>query len=435
MVKNKRIIGIISVVLSVIMIAASMLPVALAYEKPVISVNESELGDDTYLTSKYDYIVSPGVLETQITVNSKKGNHQVKGYAVQVDMSNGLNSIIAGYANYDGTKWDRQTVSEQAAAAESVRGVNVVAGVNADFFSKTDGRPLGILVMNGQICNNVYNYPYFAILSDGSAVIANGGTVLTGIQEAVAGYMIIADNGKVTAQAESDTSLNPRTAVGVTADGNVVMLVDDGRQSPTSVGVTCGDLGRQMVALGCVRALCLDGGGSSTYISQHEGSTSLEVRNSPCYTTERPVSDTLFVCTSAKATGVFDHVAIVPESKSIKPFSFQNLTVTGTDTNGFPVSLPSGGKLVVKDSVYGRILGNVFYSNANQGTVEIDYIYNGDVLGSAYITVSSSAPSKADESFYSLIQKIASLQQLIQFVFQKLQSYIQNPGNINSILP
>lgn len=56
---------------------------------------------------------------------------------------------------------------------------------------------------------------------------------------------------------------NPRTAMGRTADGNLWFVVVDGRQA-MSVGVNMADLAEIMRRWGCVDAMNLDGGGSST---------------------------------------------------------------------------------------------------------------------------------------------------------------------------
>ena len=56
----------------------------------------------------------------------------------------------------------------------------------------------------------------------------------------------------------------PRTAIGLTARGEWVLVVVDGRADPThSVGATLEELARLMRQLGCVQAMNLDGGGSS----------------------------------------------------------------------------------------------------------------------------------------------------------------------------
>ena len=63
----------------------------------------------------------------------------------------------------------------------------------------------------------------------------------------------------------------PRTAVGSNADGLVVLLVADGRGSGGSTGLTLDELARVMTGLGCTDVLNLDGGGSSMFLTDSEG--------------------------------------------------------------------------------------------------------------------------------------------------------------------
>ena len=55
----------------------------------------------------------------------------------------------------------------------------------------------------------------------------------------------------------------PRTAVGITADGTLLMVVVDGRQPGYSAGMTLRELSTFMRSLGARNAMNLDGGGSS----------------------------------------------------------------------------------------------------------------------------------------------------------------------------
>ena len=55
---------------------------------------------------------------------------------------------------------------------------------------------------------------------------------------------------------------NPRTAIGYTADGNLIMIAVDGREG-ASVGMTLKELAGFMQSIGCVNAMNLDGGGST----------------------------------------------------------------------------------------------------------------------------------------------------------------------------
>ncbi len=59
------------------------------------------------------------------------------------------------------------------------------------------------------------------------------------------------------------SSRHPRSAVGVTDDNRLILLTADGR-TEMAAGMTCEEVGETMKQLGCVDALNLDGGGSTT---------------------------------------------------------------------------------------------------------------------------------------------------------------------------
>jgi exopolysaccharide biosynthesis protein len=83
---------------------------------------------------------------------------------------------------------------------------------------------------------------------------------------------------------------HPRTALGWRSDGKFVLVTVDGRQPQKSVGMTIPELAALMHELGCVEALNLDGGGSTTMV------VSGKVVNSPSDATgERAVSDALLL--------------------------------------------------------------------------------------------------------------------------------------------
>ena len=57
---------------------------------------------------------------------------------------------------------------------------------------------------------------------------------------------------------------HPRTGVGQTADGRILLVAVDGRQPGYSTGLTNFELALTMMRLGCVTASALDAGGSTT---------------------------------------------------------------------------------------------------------------------------------------------------------------------------
>jgi len=63
-----------------------------------------------------------------------------------------------------------------------------------------------------------------------------------------------------------DHNLLPRLAAGITADGELVLVAVDGRHLERAPGLTLRQTARLMAALGCVRAVNLDGGSSKRMV-------------------------------------------------------------------------------------------------------------------------------------------------------------------------
>ncbi len=84
------------------------------------------------------------------------------------------------------------------------------------------------------------------------------------------------------------TSLQPRTAIGITGDGQIIVKVVDGRNPGVSHGVTGYQLAKIFFDEGCIQAAFLDGGASSTMVV--DGS----VLNRPSLGDEKPVAHGIF---------------------------------------------------------------------------------------------------------------------------------------------
>lgn len=384
---RKRVTKFTAAIISLVMIFSIISPMS-AFA--AVSIDPSKFTDDTILTSKTDYAVAPGIEETHFTINNKEGSDQNRGYAMTIELG-GTASLIASYKNQDGTVAGMQTVRDQAAAAESKRGYNVVGGVNGDFYNMQTGAPTGVLVMEG---NKYYNgngvEPYFAILKDGKAVIRNANESTADVKEAIGLNCIIVKDGKniVKGTSSYETTNQPRTAVGIKADGSVVLLTVDGRQAPASAGVTYSELANLMMSLGCVQAANLDGGGSATFLSQHEGEDGLVCRNSPSDGSERTVSSALLVVSSAKPTGVFDHASLLPNNEIYTPGTTVQFTATGVDSAGGAAELPADGTFALADDSFGTIdASGSFVSNGKEGTVVVNYMSGGQVCGEVSIEI------------------------------------------------
>ncbi|HNY11466.1 MAG TPA: phosphodiester glycosidase family protein [Candidatus Wallbacteria bacterium] len=104
----------------------------------------------------------------------------------------------------------------------------------------------------------------------------------------------------------------PRTAIGMTSTGKLLLVCVDGRQPKTSAGMNLKELSALMVKLGAVDAMNLDGGGSTTLYLMGK------VMNSPSDGCERPVSQALILkaCDGEDQAG--KKVAFESSEKNIK---------------------------------------------------------------------------------------------------------------------
>ena len=382
----------LALLLTLVMLFSVMTPM-MSVVASAVEISAEYLGSNTKLTSKTDYNVAPGITESHIITHNKDGSNQIKSFALEVDLSNPNVGILASYRNYMDNlsatpTWGMQTVRDQAVAAEKYYkntknqpNFEIVAGVNGDFFNMSTGAPTGTLVMNGITYNTNNSWNYFAILDDGSAVIGSG-TVPANAKEVVGGPAIILKDGVIDASSGYGVDQLPRTAVGIKADGSVVFVVADGRQAPDSCGQTFQELAEEMKALGCVDALSLDGGGSATMVSQHEGEDALACINSPSDGTERTVSTALLIYSNAAPDGEFDHAVLTPNNEIYTPNSTVELSAKGVDNAGAAADLPENGTFVLRDETFGTIEGNVFTSTGKTGSVTVDYVVDGFAKGS-----------------------------------------------------
>lgn len=110
-----------------------------------------------------------------------------------------------------------------------------------------------------------------------------------GVFDAVGGGPLLLQDGVPTGICNSGCGVQPRTGVGVTATGRILLVVVDGRKPRWSIGASADTFARIMRDLGAVTALNLDGGGSSTMVVDGE------VVNRPADGHERAISNAILV--------------------------------------------------------------------------------------------------------------------------------------------
>ncbi|MBR4308609.1 MAG: phosphodiester glycosidase family protein [Oscillospiraceae bacterium] len=250
--------------------------------------------DKTFLSQNTIPIVS-GVKRNQIALKNGGDNTPINAYLTTVSPSAKV-TFKASYASYytkgstvESRKtaclsmpFSRMVATDHAAAYEAATGDTVLMVTNGNFFDGDTNHPRGYLVLEENIVQTYDSFPapYFAVLKDGSFAIRPYGYPLGDVKEAVSGYQWLVRDG-VLVTTNDDVTAAPRTAIGLKADGTVVWLALDGRQEGYSMGVTIHELAELMYAAGCVNAINMDGGGSTTMAGRYNGTGDLVLQNSP----------------------------------------------------------------------------------------------------------------------------------------------------------
>jgi len=365
---------------------------------------DPEPGDAYYSVFSSDTTtVAPGVTQT-INYALTKDDKQIVYYIATADIAREDVSVHANYhANDPSQGWAMSRVSDQMSAAQKrhsdpsdtanyVEHYNAVVGVNADFYNMTTGAPSGALVMEGVEYHSGASANFFAILKDGTAMIGSSSDYAAykdQIQEAVGGSVYLVKDGKsvVTSAADYYNSRHSRTCVGITAEGKVVLMVLDGRQEPFSAGGSAEELAQIMLDAGCVTAINLDGGGSTTFVAKQEGSNTLTVVNRPSDGYERSVSSSLMVVSTAPVSTEFDHALITSAYDYLTSGAAVRLIASGVSVSGSAAELPADITWKSADETIGTVSEDGVFTAVKKGSVEIQLLSGDTVIGSKTLTV------------------------------------------------
>ncbi|RIH67178.1 phosphodiester glycosidase family protein [Mariniphaga sediminis] len=240
-------------------------------------VENTDLFASIYRDTTYSLV--NGVDVTEMAYLSVKGL-AMRLFLFEVDLSvPGV--TLQSSLPYNKYEFAMQPMTEQALAVDSEE-TFVWGGTNGDFYNMNTGVPRGLYVRDGLVLKNAFDSgdrSFFAITDNGKAAVGSVDDypqMKDDIKEAVGGSVWLVRNGVVVAQ--TNNSVEPRTAIGISEDQNkVFIMVIDGRNFSYSNGMTYTELGQCLSALGAHEAINLDGGGSSTFF----------IRNTPDFTEDR----------------------------------------------------------------------------------------------------------------------------------------------------
>ena len=383
----------------------SLLPAAFAAEE----TRSMTAPTGKYIITQTDYPLTKGVTETQVILNNESGTAQVYGYMTTVEpgASVKLKASYGGYYTEGSTpesraeaaknlKWDLRTTTGQAADYEKATGETVIMATNADYYNMQTAQCCGYLIMEGNVVQTSGGSaePYFAVLKNGTYAIRDYGTPTDDVEEAISGPFFLLRNGEIVAN-PADTTLAPRNSIGLKADGTIVTFLADGRAG-MSIGMTVYEVAQMMKEQGVVDAIYLDGGGSATVASRHEGSDKLSIQNHPSDGPERVVASTLLLVSTAEETGTFDHAALTPKNEVYMAGAQVQFLANGVDAGGYPTEIPTTAKWSLADDSFGTIDSTgLFQSNGTCGTVTVNLVISNKVVGTTSIEI-----QEPDEVFF-----------------------------------
>ena len=343
--------------------------------------------------------LAPGI-DQQIKMATNASGQQLVYYLATADITREDVNLYANYHNNDPTQgWEMQRVMDQALAAEErhsdpgselyIENYNVIAAVNGSGFNMSTGEPSGVLVMEGVEYQSISSAGFVGILKDGSPVIGTKEeyeTVYKGqVKEAIAifGARLIED-GKIVAGLDDTPA--PRTAIGFTKTGKVVLLVVDGRQGG-SAGAGYATLAQILLEAGCVDAVNLDGGGSTTFVAQQPGDEDLSVVNSPSDGYARSVSTSWILVSTAPSSTAFDHAVIESDYDYLTVGTALQLDAVGISPTGNTVDIPEGAYWAVSNERWATVTEDGQFTALRNGTVDVYLMLGEDVIGSKTMNI------------------------------------------------
>jgi hypothetical protein len=195
--------------------------------------------------------------------------------------------------------------SPRARVSSLGTGTEALAAVNGGYFDG-EGKPVGFLRIDARdIAGPAATKPARGAVGLGGEGGLDfrrlgAGDAWEGPRDAIGAGPILVEAGVVkrdfAVEGFTDAKFlgaNPRTAIGETAEGRILLVTVDGRQAGAA-GMSLDELAGLMASLGCRDALNLDGGGSTTCWIRGRGTGG--VVNSPSdLTGERPVANAVAV--------------------------------------------------------------------------------------------------------------------------------------------
>src|SRR5699024_5961730 len=156
-------------------------------------------------------------------------------------------------------------------------------------------------------------------------------------------------------------------------------------ESSYSRGLNANALAAEMIARGCVSAVCLDGGGSSMMSIQKPGTTTSELISRPSDGSERRVSDFIVLVNNKKSDGVATYLYMEPVARYVLAGASTTFSTTAMDDASAKTSLPGEVTYTVAGGA-GSVSDSQFHAGSSTGPVTV-YAQSGSATGAMQLMV------------------------------------------------
>ena len=202
----------------------------------------------------------------------------------------------------------------------------------------------------------------------------NSSIDLDSIQTAVGGAGRILVNGEKVSDGTIITGRQPRTALGISQDGNkLILMVVDGRG--TSIGATHDEMAVLLKEYGAYNAMHLDGGGSSTMVAETIDDDDLTVKNTVSEGSQRKIMTALGVYNTSQ-TGSLTQLKLEAASSRAFVGESVSLKLTGFDSYYNKVSISDDQVVYSVIGGNGSVSGNML-TVYEPGVITVTASYGG----------------------------------------------------------
>jgi exopolysaccharide biosynthesis protein len=174
--------------------------------------------------------------------------------------------------------------------------VSTAPTTNAGYRAGAWAKSVGWAMSDGNLWSRELRpgWPVLWIDQQGHGHIGEPQRVPVEARQMVQGNVWIVKDAKPVTPTSNAKVRHPRTVIGLDARGTkLTILTIDGRRPGIAAGMTGPEIAQEMLRLGCVNAMNLDGGGSTTLVMRNPDNHELKVVNHPSDARERPVADVI----------------------------------------------------------------------------------------------------------------------------------------------